>query len=171
MGQKEKMKMNGNAWTITDGNGMTHNLSCKIKTFGGPEITVDDNTYRVKSSNWLVNVVDYSVDFPGVNCHIVMIGKKARLAVNGTYNDDQTAYEPVSSVPAWTWVLVGLSIIGGWFFGGLLCAVIGAALSTGYISAALQKNVSKVIILFVIFLVICAAFFGLQLVLALKGLI
>lgn len=157
--------MKGNAWTITDGNGMTHELSIKVKTFGGPEITVDSNTYRVRSSNWLVNVIDYSVDFPGANCHIVMIGGKARLAVNGTYNDDQTAYEPVSNLPAWIWVLVALSIVGGWFFGGLVCAAIGVAFSTVYISAALQKNTGKVIGFFVVFLVIAALFFALQMML------
>lgn len=157
--------MKGNNWTITDSNGMTHQLGIQIKTFGGPQITVDGNLYRVKSSNWLVNVIDYSVDFPGANCHIVMIGGKARLVVNGTYNDDGTPYEPVASVPAWIWVLVGLSIIGGWFFGGLLCAAIGVAFSTVYISAALQKKTSKVITMFVIFLVIILLFFGLQLLL------
>ena len=157
--------MKGNNWTITDSNGITHQLGIQIKTFGGPQITVDGNLYRVKSSNWLVNVIDYSVDFPGANCHIVMIGGKARLVVNGTYNDDGTPYEPVASVPAWIWVLVGLSIIGGWFFGGLLCAAIGVAFSTVYISAALQKKTGKVITMFVIFLVIILLFFGLQLLL------
>lgn len=157
--------MKGNAWTITDGNGMTHQLSIKAKTFSGPEITVDSNTYRVKSSNWLVNIIDYSVDFPGANCHIVMIGGKARLAVNGTYNDDQTAYEPVSNVPAWIWVLVALSIVGGWFFGGIICAAIGVAFSTTYISSALQKKTGKIIGLFVVFLVIAALFFALNMML------
>ena len=157
--------MKGNAWTITDGNGMTHQLEIQIKAFSGPQITIDGNIYRVKSSNWLVNLIDYSVDFPGANCHIVMIGNKARLAVNGTYNDDGTAYEPTSSVPAWIWVLVGLSIVGGWFFGGLLCAVIGGAFSAGYIAAALKKNTSKVIILFVAFLVVAALFFALNMLL------
>ena len=158
--------MKGNAWTITDGNGMKHELNIQVKTFGGPQIAVDGNIYRVKSSNWLVNVIDYSVDFPGANCHIVMIGGKARLAVNGTYNDDQTPYEPVSSVPAWVWVVVALSIVGGWFFGGIICAAIGCAFSTLYISAALQKNTGKVIGFFVVFLVIAAIFFGLNLFIA-----
>lgn len=161
--------MKGNSWTITDGNGMTHELSIKVKSFGGPEITVDSNTYRVKSSNWLVNVIDYSVDFPGANCHIVMLGGKARLAVNGTYNDDQTPYEPVANTPAWIWVLVALSIIGGWFFGGIIFAAIGAAFSTVYISASLEKKTSKVIIMFVIFAVLCAIWFGVQIALQLNG--
>ena len=158
--------MKGNAWTITDGNGMKHELSIQAKTFGGLQIKVDGNIFKVKSSNWLVNVIDYSVDFPGVNCHIVMIGAKARLAVNGTYNDDQTRYEPVSSVPAWVWVLVALSVVGGWFFGGILCAAIGCVFSTVYISSALQKNTGKVIGFFVGFLVIAAIFFGLNILIA-----
>lgn len=91
---------NMNSWNVTDSNGMSHSISCKAKSFGGPEIKVDTNTYRVKSSNWFVNVVDYSVDFPGANCHVVMIGNKSRLAVNGTYQDDGSAYEPVTNVPA-----------------------------------------------------------------------
>lgn len=152
-------------WTITDSNGTTHNLEAKVKAFGGPQITVDTNTYKVKSSNWFVNLIDYTVDFPGANCHIVMIGKKARLAVNGKYQDDGTAYEPVSGIPAWVWVLVALSVIGGWFFGGILCCAIGAALSTIYVSGALEKNTKKVILAFVGFIVIALIFLALNLVL------
>lgn len=160
-GEKEKVRMNGNAWTVTDANGIAHQLGCAVKTFGGPEITVDGNTYKVKSSNFLVNVVDYSVDFPGVNCHIVMVGKKARLVVNGVYDDDKTPYEPVASIPAWVWVMVVFSIIGGWLICGLLCGVIGIAMSTVYITAALQRNTKKIIGAFVIYLVIFAGFFAL----------
>ena len=71
----------------------------------------------------------------------------------------------MTSIPAWVWVLVAISVIGGWFFGGLLCLVIGAALSTVYISASLQKNNTKVIIAFVGFLVIAAVFFVLNMLL------
>lgn len=153
------------AWTVTDSNGMTHNIECKVKAFSGPQIQVDTNTYRVKSSNWFVNLIDYTVDFPGANCHVVMIGKNARLAVNGTYQDDGSAYEPVTSIPAWLWVLVAISVIGGWFFGGILCCAIGAAFGTLYITAGLQKNNKKVIAAFIGFLVIAALFFGLQMML------
>lgn len=156
-------------WTITDSNGTTHNLECKVKAFSGPQITVDTNTYRVKSSNWFVNLIDYSVDFPGANCHIVMIGKKARLAVNGTYQDNGAPYEPVSGIPAWVWVLVALSVIGGWFFGGILCCAIGAALSTVYVAGALEKNTKKVILAFVAFVVIALIFLALNV--ALVGLV
>lgn len=161
--------MKGNNWTITDANGMTHELGIQFKTFSGPQITVDGNIYKVKSSNWLVNIIDYSVDFPGANCHIVMIGNKTRLAVNGTYNDDGTAYEPVASLPAWVWVLVALSVVGGFFFGGWIFAAIGVAFSTIYISAVLGKNNKKAILFFVLFAVLCAIWFGVQIALRLNG--
>lgn len=163
MWKREKAAMKGNNWTITDGNGMTHQLGIQFKTFSGPQITVDGNIYKVKSSNWLVNIIDYSVDFPGANCHIVMIGNKTRLAVNGTYNDDGTAYVPVASLPAWVWVLVILSVVVGFFVGRFVFAAIGVAFSTIYISAVLNKKTSKAIIFFVLFVVLCAIWYGLQL--------
>lgn len=163
--------MNANSWTITDGNGMSHTITCKVKSFGGPQITVDSNTYKVKSSNWLVNVIDYSVDFPGANCHVVMIGKNARLAVNGTYNDDGTAYEPVANVPKWVWVLVALSVIVGLVVGSWLFALIGIVFSTAYINSSLKKNNSKIIILFVIDMILCAIWLGVQFALAANGVI
>ncbi len=161
--------MAGTSWTITDGNGMQHQIEYKVKTWGGAQITVDGNIYKVKSSNWFVNLIDYSIDFPGVNCHVIVIGKKVRLAVNGTYNDDGTAYEPIANIPAWIYVLVVLSVVGGWFFGGLICMAIGLLFSTVYISAALEKKTGKVITFFIIFVVICIVFLGLNL--ALQGIV
>lgn len=160
---KGESEMKGNSWTITDGNGMTHELGIRFKTFGGLEIVVDGNKYKAKSSNWFINLIDYSVDFPGANCHIVMVGNKIRLAVNGTYNDDQTPYEPISSIPSWVYVLTGLSVVGGFFVGKWVFAAIGAAFSSLYITAALKKNNSKIIIFFIIFVVLCAIWYGVQL--------
>lgn len=149
-------------WTVTDSNGQTHNLACKAKAFTGPHITVDSNTYRVKSSNWFVNLVDYSVDFPGANCHIVMIGNKMRLAVNGVYQDDGSAYEPMTSIPAWIWVLVALSVIGGYCCGGIIGIAVGAVFSTMYITNILKKNTTKVFICFGVFVVIAIILLFLQ---------
>ncbi|MCH5264201.1 MAG: hypothetical protein J1F42_14955, partial [Lachnospiraceae bacterium] len=80
-------------------------------------------------------------------------------------NDDQTPYEPVSSIPAWVWVLAGLSVIGGAIIGGALFAAIGAGFSMLYVSAALKKNNSKAIIFFVVFIVLIAIWIGVQLIL------
>lgn len=150
-------------WTITDSNGTAHNLECKSKAFSGSQITVDTNTYKVKSSNWFVNLIDYTVDFPGVSCHIVMIGNKARLVVNGKYSDDGMAYEPITGIPAWTWALVAFSVLGGWFFGGILCCAVGVVFSAIYVSGALEKKTRAVALAFVGFIVIVLIFLALNL--------
>lgn len=56
-------------------------------------------------------------------------------------------------------MLVALSVIGGYFFAGIIGLLIGVLMSSQYISAALQKNMKKVAISFVIFLVIVIVFF------------
>ena len=151
-----------NSWEVTDSNGAVHSISYKIKG-GKNNITVDGETYKVKSSNWFINLVDYEIDLPGANCHIVAIGRKVDLAVNGIYKSNGNQYEPVSNTPAWIWVLVALSIIGGWFFGGLLCCSIGCLLSILYVQFGLQKKNGAVIGTFIGFLVIVAFFFILNL--------
>ncbi len=154
-----------NSWEVTDSNGAVHNISHNIK--GGKNvITVDGETYKVKSSNWFINLIDYSIELPGAVCNLVVIGRKADLAVNGIYKSNGNAYEPVSNMPAWIWVLVALSVIGGWFFGGLLCCFIGCLLSILYVQFGLQKKNGAVIGIFIGFLAILVVFFGLNLMMA-----
>lgn len=150
------------SWDVTDCNGAVHNISHNIK--GGKNvITVDGEVYKAKSSNWFINLLDYAIELPGATCNLVVIGRKADLAVNGVYKSNGNAYEPVSNTPAWIWVLVALSIIGGWFFGGLLCCCIGCLLSILYVQFGLQKKNGAVIGTFIGFLVIAAFFFILNL--------
>lgn len=159
-------------WSITDSNGAPHSISCELKAFSGKVwITVDGNSYKVKSSSWWINLVDYAIDFPGANCHVVMVGKKARLAVNGTYQDDGSKYEPVAGIPAWVWVLVGISVVSGIFCGliGILAAVLLTSLV--YIPQALKKNYKGVIIGFVIYLVIIGLLFALAFSMGAAGLV
>ena len=141
--------MASNSWAISDSNGMSHTIRCKTKAFGGWRNFGGYEHLQSEIQQLVYQSGGLFCRFSGANCRVVMIGNKSRLAVNGTYQDDGSQYEPMTSIPAWVWVLVAISVIGGWFFGGLLCLVIGAALSTVYISASLQKNNTKVIIAFV----------------------
>lgn len=141
-----------NTWTVNDSNGTSHTIERK-----GLKITIDGAVYKAKSSNWFVNVIDYQIQFPGIDCNLVVIGAKADLAVNGTYLGSGKAYEPIASIPALIWVLVAVSAIGGWFFGGILCMAIGIVFSTFYIQACLEKNMKKVWIMFAVFVVIAVA--------------
>ncbi|MCH5254317.1 MAG: hypothetical protein J1F41_05280 [Lachnospiraceae bacterium] len=163
------MKRNTCTWTVTDADGVTHEIGCIVKSLNGPQVIVDGDQYSVQSVNTFINVVDYPVDLPGTECHVVMIGKKARLAVNGIYTDDETAYEPVSDIPAWIWGMVGISFVSGLFVGSLWGAAVGVIFGMGYITAALQKKNSKAILLFVLFVVLCIICFILRVILESKG--
>ena len=60
------------------------------------------------------------------------MGNKADLAVNGTFLDSKQPYEPLSSIPSWIYVLVGISTIGGLVLFGLIGCCIGLIMSTLY---------------------------------------
>ena len=109
------------------------------------KIIVDGETYKVKSSNAFINVVDYAISFGSTECRLVVIGNKADLAVNGTYLGSKKEYSPVSNVATWIWVLVGLSTIGGMLFAGILSLLVGLIMSMLYIQFGLQKKHTPVI--------------------------
>lgn len=111
----------------------------------GCKLIVDGETYKIKSSNWIINVVDYLVQFGTTECRLVVIGTSVDLAVNGTFLNSQLPYEPVANVPAWTWILAGISVIGGMFYGGILCLMIGLMMTTMYAQFALRKKTGAVI--------------------------
>lgn len=141
-------------WNVTDSAGNVHKIQCKMGGFGGNKVMVDNDSYKLKSSNWFIVVVDYQINLPGIVCNLVIIGNNMRLAVNGVYLDDGKPYEPVSSVPVWTWVLVAISCLGGWFFAGLIGMVIGVICSMFAVKAVMDKKTGLAIGLLVLSLVI-----------------
>lgn len=148
-------------WSVTDNIGNVHKIQCKLGGFGGNKVIVDNDSYKLKSSNWFIVVVDYQINLPGAACNLVIVGNKMRLAVNGVFLDDGTPYEPVRNIPVWIWVLVAVSCVGGWFFSGLLGLCAGLIISMFAIRAALEKKMNVVIILYIVNLVIDAAIFAL----------
>ena len=44
---------NMNSWNVTDSNGMSHSISCKAKSFGGPEIKVETGL----SMSWIIRLI------------------------------------------------------------------------------------------------------------------
>ena len=118
--------------------------------FGGNKVIIDNDSYKLKSSNWFIVVVDYQINLPGAVCNLVIIGNNIRLAVNGVFLDDGKPYEPVSNVPVWTWILVAVSCIGGFLFAGILGMCIGAVCSMFAIKAVLDKKAGLAVGLFVL---------------------
>lgn len=132
-------------WEI-DVEGTKHVI--EYKAGFGIKLLVDGELHKVKSSNWFINMVDYSIQFGSTECHVVAIGNKVDVAVNGTYLGSGEAYEPLASTPGWVYVLVGLSVIGGYFMVGLMGLLVGILMSTMYVKMALKKKTGAVIGLF-----------------------
>ncbi|MDE7030236.1 MAG: hypothetical protein K2P63_09715 [Lachnospiraceae bacterium] len=148
-------------WNVTDSTGAVHKVQCKLGGFGGNKVLVDNDSYKLKSSNWFIVVVDYQINLPGTVCNLVVIGNNIRLAVNGVFLDDGKPYEPVSNVPAWIWILVGISCLGGFFFAGILGMCIGVFCSIFAVKATLDKKTGVAVALLVISIVIqIAMMFG-----------
>lgn len=146
-------------WNVTDNMGMTHKIECKVGGFGGSKVIVDNDSYKLKSSNWFIVVIDYQINLPGAVCNLVIIGNKIRLAVNGVFLEDGTRYEPVSNTPTWIWVLVAVSCVGGWFLSGLIGLCAGLIISVFAVRFALEKKIGLVIGLYVANLAIDIALF------------
>lgn len=123
--------------------GIKHEIEYKAGL--GRKIIIDGELHKVKSSNWFINVVDYEIKFNETVCQLVVVGNKADLAVNGTFLGSNEPYKPISNVPSWIWVLVGISTLGGMFFAGILALLIGLAMSMLYVQFALQKKNGAVI--------------------------
>ncbi len=110
-------------WTVTDSMGNPHQITFK-RGFGGAKCIVDGDSYKMKSKNWVIWMADHQISIPGAECNLVVIGNKIRLAVNGTYLEDGTPYEPIRNIPVWLNVLVGLNaVIAAFMFGVLGLAV------------------------------------------------
>ena len=118
--------------------GVKHEIEYKASL--GRKIIVDGELHKVKSSNWFINVIDYEIKFNETVCQLVVIGAKADLAVNGTFLGSNKPYEPISNVPSWIWVLVGISTLGGMFFAGILALLVGLFMSMIYVQFGLQKK-------------------------------
>lgn len=131
------------SWTVQSSDGISHTIQYK-KGFRN-KLIVDGETYKLKSSNWCINLIDYSIDFEGAECRLVVMGNKADLAVNGTFLDSKQPYEPLSSIPSWIYVLVGISTIGGLVLFGLIGLCIGLIMSTLYMNLGLKKKKGAVI--------------------------
>lgn len=149
-------------WNVTTPDGVNHTIQYKAG-FGGPKVVVDGTAYKAKSSNWFINIVDYAINFGSFECRLVVIGNKMDLAINGVYQGSGKPYEPVNNVPSWIWVLVGFSVIGGWFFCGLFGLLLGVIFSSVYIRLALEKKTGALIGSVIGFLAVLVVLFLLSL--------
>ena len=100
----------------------------------GDKIIVNGQSFRVRSQNYFLRMIDYPIQIGGTELRVVVIGNKADLAVNGKYQGTGEDYVPLHKIPTLSYVFVGLSCIGGYFVCGIIGVTIGLLFSTlGYI--------------------------------------
>lgn len=143
-------------WTVTDSMGNPHQIRFK-RGFGGAKCIVDGDTYKMKSKNWVIWMADHQISIPGAECNLVVIGNKVRLAVNGTYLEDGTPYEPVRNIPVWLNVLVGINVVFGIFMFDTLGFVITVLLALLTYKMALSKKITPAMIIQIVLLVVMVA--------------
>lgn len=143
------------SWAFTDMYGKEHSIVYKAGF--GLKLIVDGTTYKLKSQNWFVNVIDYSIEIAGSDIRLVAIGTKVDVAINGTYIGSGEPYVPIqANTPAWVWVLVGISAVVGFLCNSALGLVIGVAFGTLYINYGIAKKNGKVITVFIVWVVLQA---------------
>lgn len=143
------------SWSFTDMYGKQHSI--EYKNGFGLKLIVDGTTYKLKSQNWFVNVIDYSIEIAGSDIRLVAIGNKADVAINGVYIGSGERYVPVqANTPAWVWVLVGISAVVGFLLNSALGVLVAVCFSTFYINYAISGKRGKVIAIFLVWVVIQA---------------
>ena len=130
-------------WTVTDSMGNLHQIMFKKGAFGGAKCIVDGDTYKMKSKNWVIWMADHQISIPGAECNLVVIGNKIRLAVNGTYLEDGTPYEPIRNIPVWLNVLVGINAVIAVFMYGMIGLAIAVLLDLLTYKMALSINFKR----------------------------
>ncbi len=141
-------------WTVTDSMGNPHQIMFKKGAFGGAKCIVDGDTYKMKSKNWVIWMADHQISIPGAECNLVVIGNKIRLAVNGTYLEDGTPYEPIRNIPTWLNVLVGINAVIAVFMYGMIGLAIAVLLDLLTYKLVLSKKATPAMIIQIALLVV-----------------
>lgn len=134
--------------------GNLHQIMFKKGAFGGAKCIVDGDTYKMKSKNWVIWMADHQISIPGAECNLVVIGNKIRLAVNGTYLEDGTPYEPIRNIPVWLNVLVGINAVIAVFMYGMIGLAIAVLLDLLTYKMALSKKLTVAMIIQIVLLVV-----------------
>lgn len=132
-------------WTVSV-DGVDHQIG-----YNPGKLTVDGEMYKVKSSSWFTQLVDYAINFGDTTCRLVVVGGKVDLAVNGRFLGSGEAYEPIGNIPIIVTIFGAVSAILGFLLNGALGTMIGVALAALYYNVYLKKkSLGFLVIVFVI---------------------
>ena len=138
------------SWKVQS-DGIEHLIQWKDR---GSKVIVDGNETKVKSSNPFMRIIDYPIKFNNTNCQLVVVGRKAELAVNGYYLDSKKPYEPMEEMSPAIYVFIGITTVGGWFIAGLLGFVLGITMATIIAMLGAQRKNKAAIALFCVWCVL-----------------
>lgn len=138
------------SWKV-EVDGIDHVVQWKDR---GSKVIVDGNETKLKSSSPFVRMIDHPIKFNNTNCQLVVIGRKAELAVNGYYLDSNKPYEPTEGIPAYVNVFVGISTIGGLIISGFPGFVLGIAMAAFIAMLGAQRKNKAAIALFCVWCVL-----------------
>ncbi len=141
-------------WTITTADGSRHTINRKNSW-----ALVDGEKQKMGLKSAFIQLYDHEIRIGGSVCHLVVIGRKCDLAVDGVFIESRQPYESVGAVPTYAIVLSIISCIVGFLMNKWLGLLIGALLSVFYCSFALQKRPTAAILTFIVG-VVCQIVFG-----------
>ncbi len=130
------------SWSITV-NGTPHTI--QYQTGWKLRVTVDGQETRLKSQNWVLNMVDHPIPIEGADVRLVVIGAKVDLAVNGVYQNSGKPYEPLAKIPDYVNIFMVISGFGGLFLSGAIGMLVGLLFSLLYIKLAMNGKFKAVI--------------------------
>ncbi len=124
-----------------------------------------ERVWTVTDSMGNLHQIMFKKGFGGAECNLVVVGNKIRLAVNGTYLEDGTPYEPIRNIPTWINVLTLLNFVFGWFMFGLIGFLVTFLLDLLTYKLCLSKKITPAMIIqiamLVVMLVLTVAVFAL----------
>lgn len=114
------------------------------------KLFIDGQKFKLKSSNWFIYMIDYEITLGNTKCQLVVVGNKADLAVNGYYLGNGEPYEPLSKIPDWVNVFIGLSSFGGLILIGVIGMLIGIFFSILYAFLGIKGKNKTIIFSFIL---------------------
>lgn len=128
-------------WIITI-DGFQHQIIYSVKY--GRKIIIDGVTYKLKSLNPFMHILDFCFSFGNTICNLVVIGSKADLAINGFYLERKKPYVHLQILPSWINILIYASVLVG-FLGGPLGFLIGYFMSIVYVKLDMEQREDSII--------------------------
>ncbi len=132
------------------------------ETGAAAKVTVNGQEEKLQSQSPWLNVIDHKMLVGHETVHLVVIGKKADLAVNGVYLESGEKYEQIPLVPKPINTLVFLNIAGGILLVNILCGLLGLIFGSLYVRATLKGGIVRMYLTFAMCTLVQVIWYGIK---------